>query len=120
MSILELLVMNKLIDLLTKPWIELPAYKFGIIDKNGKQLRTTYQLKTSQEKNAYGTLQKFAFNLRRLIEKLPGGKSQLAKYLSVYALFKEDTDLNDKFLENFENINSIDTLFEEHFPDENI
>jgi len=116
---LELFLMYMLIDLLTKPWKELPAYKLGIIDAKGNQLKKTFELKTSQERSAYGTFQKFAFNLRRLIEKLPGGKSQLAKYLSVYALFKEQTDVDGNFLKEFNDINSIDNLFEEYFPDEN-
>jgi hypothetical protein len=111
---LEYYLMLKIIDLLTKPWTELPAYKLGIIDANGKVLKNTHQLKTATEKVAYGTFQKFCFNLRRFIEKLPGGKTKLAKYLTVYALFKEseDSTMDSMFSEEFGTIN-INEAFEQ-------
>lgn len=101
MSIIELFVINKLIHLLTTPWDKLPAFTLGIIDNNGKSLRPYAQLKTAQERVAYGTLERFAFNLRRLIEKLPGGKTLLAKYITVYALFKEENEADGLFEETF-------------------
>ena len=36
---LEMYLMLKIINLLTQPWDQLPAYKLGIIDARGKFLR---------------------------------------------------------------------------------
>jgi hypothetical protein len=110
---LEMYLMLKIINLLTQPWDQLPAYKLGIIDARGKVLKNTRKLKTSAERVAYGTFQKFCFNLRKLIERLPGGKTKLAKYLTVYALFKEsnDSEINMEFISEFaENININETF----------
>jgi hypothetical protein len=110
---LEYYLMLQMINLLVKPWTEMPAYKLGIIDARGKVLKKTHQLKTATEKVAYGTFQKFCFNLRRFIESLPGGKTKLAKYLTIYALFKESEDTMDSmFIEEFGNMN-INEAFEE-------
>jgi hypothetical protein len=108
-SFLEIYLITKLINALTSDWTSLPAYKLGIIDKNGKQLKKSYELKTTEERNAFSLLHRFAFNLKRLIETFPGGKTRLAKYLAAYALLREDqiADLDKKFLEESQNINSV-------------
>lgn len=86
-SLLEIYFLTKLIKILTTNWTDQPAFKLELIDKNGK--RTSKVLKTSEEKNAYSLFWKFAFNLKRLIESFPGGKSKLAKYITAYAFLKE-------------------------------
>lgn len=106
---LEYLLMIKMIKYLTEPYIKLDAYKLGIIDRDGKVLKKTWELNTYQEKNAYNTMIKFCLNLRRFIEKLPGGKSQLAKYLAVYGLFREDVNPDSCEANN---------LFEEFFNED--
>lgn len=102
-KVVEYYLMTKIINLLTVPWVDLPAYKVGIIDEYGKQLKKSNNLKTSTERLAYGVLEKFCFNLRRLIEKLPGGKSILLKYFTVYSLFKEERNI-DSLDEKFESL----------------
>jgi hypothetical protein len=107
-SVLELYLIFKLIKILTQEWTETEAYKLGIIDRNGKFLKKSRQLKTSQERLAFSTLHRFAFNLKRMVESLPGGKSKFAKYLTVWALFKEETEKS-----------KINSLFEQDFSDLN-
>lgn len=113
MNILDAYLMMKMVDYFIKPWDSFPAYKLGIINKNGKPLKKSSQLKTHAEKSAYGILQRLCFRMRRLIESLPGGKTKLAKYLTVYALFKEsnDSEINMEFISEFaENININETF----------
>lgn len=108
-SVLELYLISKLVSLMTQEWTETDAYKLGIIDKNGKFLKKYRQLKTTQERLAFSTLHRFAFNLKKLIESLPGGKFKVAKYLTVWALFREekDSNLNTLFEEDFSNLNRM-------------
>lgn len=109
-SLLEIYLLTKLVGILTTDWTKLPAYKLGIIDDNGKFLKKSSKLKTNEEKNAFTLFHRFAFNLKRLIETLPGGKSRLAKYLTVYALLKEELSIDDTFAEFV----TMDTVFEEY------
>ena len=76
-SVLELYLLSKLITYMTQEWTETDAYKLGIIDKKGNFLKKYRQLKTSEERLAFSTLHRFAFNLKKLIESLPGGKSKV-------------------------------------------
>lgn len=117
-SFLEIYLITKLINTMTSDWTSLPAYKLGIIDKNGTVLKKSYELKTTEERNAYSLLQRFAFNMKRMLEAIPGGKSKLAKYLAAYALLREDqiADLDKKFLEESSSINIV---FESYFRDTN-
>ena len=54
---------------------------------------------TSKEKEAYTVLDRFIFNLKRLLQKIPGGKSKFASYAAAaILLLKEDIDENEKEL----------------------
>lgn len=79
----------RIIKLLTTPWEKQAAFKFGIIDKNGKRLRRYRDLKTSEEKDSFTYLHRLVFNLKRLLETVPGGKSWLAAATASLLLLKE-------------------------------
>ena len=87
-SIIDTYITYRILTTLTKDWDEQEAYKLGIIDKRGNVLKKTKELKTSKEKKAYTILTKFIFNLKKLIEKLPGGKSKAASYAAAAYLFR--------------------------------
>ena len=46
------------------------AFKYGIIDKDGKVLRKFRTLKTTVEKIIYYELHRFVFNLKRILQKV--------------------------------------------------
>ena len=83
----------KIISNLVTDWDDFPAFDHGIIDKNGKLLRKSSTLKTSDEKNSYTLFHRIIFNLKRLLQKLPGGKSKLASYAAGLFLIKEEIDV---------------------------
>ena len=84
----------KIISNLVTDWDDFPAFDHGIIDKNGKLLRKSSSLKTSDEKNSYTLFHRIIFNLKRLLQKLPGGKSKLASYAAGLFLIKEEIDVD--------------------------
>ena len=93
---IDLLITYRIIKLLTTPFEKQEAYRLGIIDKNGKVLRKTKQLKTGKERDAYTILHRFVFNLKRLINLVPGGKSKLGTYAAALGLLlKENKDINE-------------------------
>ena len=92
---IDLLITYRVIKMLVTPFEKQPAYALGIIDKNGKVLRKARTLKTAKEKEAYTLLHRFVFNLKRLINVVPGGKSKLGTYAAALGLLlKENKDIN--------------------------
>lgn len=85
----------RFLRLLTTKWENTSAFKLGIVDKNGKKLKKP---ETSEEKSAYNIFHKLVYNIKRLINKIPLGKSTLASYAAALFLIKEHTGISDKKL----------------------
>ena len=92
---IDLLITYRVIKMLITPFEKTDAYKYGIIDKNGKVLRKNKTLTIAKEKDAYTILHRFVFNLKRIINFIPGGKSKLGTYAAALGLLlKEGKDIN--------------------------
>lgn len=83
----------RFLRLLTMPYEKTGAFKSGIIDKDGKKLKKP---ETSEEKSTYNTFHKLVFNIRRLLGKVPLGKSTIARYGAALFLIKDHVKLSDK------------------------
>jgi len=88
----------RFVKILSTDWKELDAYEFGIIDENGKVLRKARTLRTSEEKSAYTIFHRLVFGIKRIIQKLPGGRSVAASYAAALFLIKEHTGMSDEQL----------------------
>ena len=85
---IDTVIVFRILKLLTTPWEEQAAYKEGLIDDKGKRLKKK-RVKTNDQKNAYTFLHRLVFNLKRLMELLPFGKTRLASYATALFLIKE-------------------------------
>lgn len=85
----------RFLRLLTMKWEKTGAFKEGIIDKNGKLLKKP---ETNREKDVYNVFHKLVYNIKRLINKLPFGKSTIASYAAALFLIKEHTGISDEKL----------------------
>lgn len=115
--------MNRLVDtyytfrfirLLTQPWEESAAYSAGIIDSSGKQLIKPADF-TITQKSIYTRFVALVYNIKRLIEKVPLGKTSIAKYVSAGLLLKEWCDpvvLVEFLAENNEKTEDLNLLLE--------
>lgn len=109
-------VVFKFIRELTKDWTDMEAYDLGIIDDKGNLLKKASELKTTQEKDAYTLFHRVVWNMKRLLEKLPGGKSKIKSYAAAAWLLRENEDLLKQELAkvlNEEEIVFSNQLFEE-------
>tara|TARA_Y100000004_G_scaffold127168_1_gene143154 strand:- start:138 stop:743 length:606 start_codon:yes stop_codon:yes gene_type:complete len=79
----------RFLKLLVTPFNKTEAYRLGIIDERGKVLRKYKTLERIEERQAYTILHRLVFNIKKLIEKVPGGKSRLASYAAALFLIKE-------------------------------
>ena len=86
----------RFLRLLTTPWEETNAFKLGLIDNKGNKLKKPF---TEKEKSSYNYFHRLVFNIKKLINKVPGGSSKIASYASALFLIKEKLDLSDKSLE---------------------
>ena len=77
------------LKLLVTPFNKTEAFRLGIIDERGKVLRKYKTLERIEERQAYTILHRLVFNVKKLIEKVPGGKSRLASYAAALFLIKE-------------------------------
>ena len=62
-SPVDLLIAYRVIKMLVTPFEKQPAFKYGIIDKDGKVLKKYKSITGSQEKRSYTVLHRFVFNL---------------------------------------------------------
>lgn len=95
MRIIDNLLAYRILSMLVTPFDKSEAYKLGIIDADGKILKKQNQLTTPEEKDAYTYLQRLVFNLKRLLNKLPGGDKYTKNLIAAYFLIKESYQHND-------------------------
>jgi hypothetical protein len=104
MGIVDTLIVFRILKLLTTKWENQEAYKLGLIDKNGNRIKDK-KPETSEERNALSLLHRLVFNVKRIIQKVPFGKTAFASYAVALALLKEETNLNaqqaDELCEKF-------------------
>lgn len=104
--IIDTLIVFRILKMLTTPFEKTQAFKFGYIDKKGKRITHKPDPKnpavklenkpvTASEKASYTPLHRLVFNLKKLIERVPFGKSQFASYAIALALLKEETRLTE-------------------------
>ena len=71
----DLVITYRVVKLLVTPFNKQEAFKYGIIDKEGKVLRPFRTISKTAEKQSYTMLHRFVFNLKRILQKVGlGGK----------------------------------------------
>ena len=71
----DLVITYRVVKLLVTPFEKQEAFKYGIIDKDGKVLRKYRTLTGTKEKQSYTVLHRFVFNLKRILKRVGlGGK----------------------------------------------
>jgi len=95
-QIVDNLIAYRVLSMLIKPFSETDAYKLGIIDVKGKNLIKPSSLSSQEQKNAYTFLHRLVFNMKKIINKLPGGESKLKSLVSAYFLIREYYEKNER------------------------
>ena len=122
---LDTVITFRVLKLLTTKWKDQAAYKEGLIDEKGKRIKSE-KVNTSDRKNAYTFLHRLVFNLKRIIEMIPFGKTRIASYAAALFLIKEHTGVKGNKLDKeiFKYLKESgqleDELLEEFVPDNKI
>lgn len=95
----------RILHMLVTPFENTDAYRLGIIDKKGNELKKMRELNTVEERDAYTLLHRLVFRLKRIINKVPIENKKLLSLAAAYALIREDLEkgkesmnLEEKFL----------------------
>jgi|TARA_R110000803_G_scaffold210226_3_gene281487 hypothetical protein len=103
----------RFLKLLVTKFEETDAFKYGIIDADGKKVKD-YDMGDMQKRdnyrNYYTSFHRLVYNLKRLMAKVPGGQSIVARYGAALALIKEDGDLSDRNLQKIHEHTGVDIL----------
>ncbi len=97
----DLLIAYRVIKILVTPFEKQPAFKQGIIDKDGKVLRKYRTLTTGAEKRSYTMLHRFVFNLKRILAKA-GIRGALGSFAVATALLLRENKEYFKYKDTIE------------------
>lgn len=112
-SAADLVYTIRFLKLLVTPFEKTDAYKSGIIDKDGKKNKDFSFDKVEDRENYrshYTPFHRLVYNLKRLMAKVPGGQSVVARYGAALMLIKEHGELNDHQIEMIHEKTGIDIL----------
>jgi hypothetical protein len=105
--LIDNLLAYRILSMMVKPFTDTEAFKLGIIDAHGKNIRTASSLKTQQEKAAYTYLDRLVFNMKKIVNKI-GGENQLKSLAAALWLVREQYKSGDRstalMQEKFDNI----------------
>ena len=85
--------------MLTTPFERTDAYRLGIIDKTGKEIKPISQLNTEAERESYTYLHRLVFRLKRIIHMVPIESKNFLSFAAAVALVKEGVEYDDDILE---------------------
>jgi hypothetical protein len=112
-SAADLVYTIRFLKLLVTPFEKTEAFKAGIIDKDGKKNKD-FNTNSTDDREAYRShytpFHRLVYNLKRLMAKVPGGQSVVARYGAALALIKEHGELSDKRLMEIHEETGIDIL----------
>ena len=78
----------QLLTMLCTPFTDFPAYKTGVIDEKGNYLvRPEYR--TLEQRKSIGYLDRLIINVKKLINKLPGGENKIKNVVAGMFLIRE-------------------------------
>lgn len=93
-SVVDLFMVYQFIKKLTTPFSRWKANELGIIDDKGNLLKSRKELRTVKEREAFGRFDHLILNVKKLLQKMPGGQSRVGSYAAALWLIKEGEDLD--------------------------
>lgn len=105
-SVMDNAIALRLLVMLTTPFKEMDAYKSGIIDEKGKYIVKPNN-RTAEQKRTLTYLDKLIINVKKMINKLPGGENNLKNIIAAMILIKENMEVENKIVLTEENFSKI-------------
>ena len=116
------IIAYRILKMLVVPFENTDAFKQGIVDKNGKELKKMSELNTVAERDAYTILNRLVFRLKRIINKVPIENKKFLNLAAAYSLIKEHYDagrepinFEEMFLDRLQSDLTEETILIESF-----
>ena len=93
------IITYRILKILTTPFNETNAYKLGIIDDKGRELKKMRSLNSVVERDAYTILHRLVYRLKKIIETIPTEKKKTLSYAAALSLVKENIELTHEPIE---------------------
>jgi hypothetical protein len=94
--LIDNLIAYRILQKLVRPFDQTDAFKLGIIDAKGKNLIKVSRFNKSAQYDAYTYLDRLVFNMKKIINRLPGGESKLKSVIAALFLIKEYHESKDR------------------------
>ena len=91
------IIAYRILKMLVTPFKDTDAYKRGIIDDKGKELRKMRELNTVEDRDAYTILHRLVYRIKRIIERVPIENKKLVSYAAALALIREQLDREEEY-----------------------
>jgi hypothetical protein len=85
----DTIITYRILKKLVQPIVQTDAYKLGIIDKAGNQIKKDSELNTPELRDAWTMLDRLVFRVRRIMNRQPLEKNRLANLTTALTLVKE-------------------------------
>lgn len=98
---LDLFLIYQFLRRLVTPFNRWDAYKTGVIDARG-QVQVKKADRTQEQNRSWGYYDRLLANLKKLLEKIPGGRTRIASFAAALLLLREqnlDPDDSDYLME---------------------
>jgi hypothetical protein len=97
-NVVDLYLAYKFLRNLVSPFEKWEAFKQGVIDKDGNIL-IDKKNRTTTQRYSLGYFDVISLNLKKLLSKVPGGKSAIASYAAALLLLREPKPLKEDYSE---------------------
>jgi len=88
-GVVDMFMIYQFIKRLATPFNKWEAFKTGVIDARGN-IKIIERKRTPQQKRSFKIFDLLVLRLKKLLEKIPGGRTRLASYAAALMLIKED------------------------------
>ena len=89
-GVIDIFMVYQFLKRLATPFEKWDAYKAGVIDKQGNIIMKKRDRSTLEQKKSFKIFDLMILKLKKLLGKVPGGKTKLASYAAALWLIKED------------------------------
>tara|TARA_B100000700_G_scaffold139646_1_gene155727 strand:- start:12055 stop:12600 length:546 start_codon:yes stop_codon:yes gene_type:complete len=98
-GIFDSVLVYQFLKRLVTPFEKFPAYKTGVIDKDGKVI-VPKNKRTQEQRNSFKIFDNMVLKLKRLLAKIPGGRSKIASYAAALWFVREHSEWDEDRLLN--------------------
>lgn len=115
MRIIDNIIALRIVYLLTVPIEKTDAFKLGLIDSSGSTIK---KAESDEEKSATSMLHRLVWNIKKVFNVVPGGKTRLGSLAAAYLLVRESYDMRHSEVQALQHFNeNFDRVWNMPFED---